>query len=117
MTDQQGLHFDPAQHHQPPPGMQFRDGLAQEAPAPARPAQQQRWTPQPIEDVQPQMVAMAKAVSRIVATRMLLLLAVVTASAVWAYAVYDPSQLRILAGGAYSALVVWPLTWLYWQKG
>jgi hypothetical protein len=63
------------------------------------------------------MVAMAKAVSRIVATRMLLLLAVVTASAVWAYAVYDPTQLRIVAGGVYSALIVWPLTWLYWQKG
>jgi len=60
---------------------------------------------------------MARAVSQILATRVLLLIAVVTASGVWGYTIYDPLQLRIIAASAFSVLGVAPLIWLYFRKG
>ena len=127
MSDQQGFQFDPQRHNQPPPVIPLRDGLAPPPrpappPPPPRPtppaeAAQQRLFSEPIRDVNPAYIQMARAVSQILATRFLLLLAVLTASGVWAYCVYDPTQLRIVASGVYSGLCLWPLTWLYWKKG
>ena len=111
--------FDPRVHQQPPPVIPIREGVApqpQPAPRPA-PTPQQRLFTEPVKDVSPQYLAIAKAVSHILATRVLLLICVLTASAIWIYCAYDPTQLRIAAGGVYSALVVWPLTWLYFRKG
>jgi hypothetical protein len=60
---------------------------------------------------------MARAVSQILATRFLLLLAVLTSSAIWGLTIWEPEQLRIVAAGVYSAVCLWPLTWLYFRKG
>lgn len=73
--------------------------------------------PQREEDVGPALLGMAQAIARICATRILLLLAVVTASAIWCYTVYDPSQMRIIAAGVFSACILWPLVMLYWKRG
>lgn len=73
--------------------------------------------PQRPEDVDAVWLNMAQAISRICATRVLLLLAVVTASAVWGYTVFDPTQLRIVAAGVFSFMTVWPLALLYFKRG
>jgi len=127
--EQGGFEFDPQRHHQPPPIVhQLRpDGLAAPArPAPPPPSPQpvppgeaarQRLFTEPVRDVNPQYVAMARAVSQILATRLLLLIAVLTASGVWAFTIYDPLQLRIIAASSFSLLGVAPLIWLYHRKG
>ena len=122
MVEQQGFDFDPNLHRQPPPVVPIRDGLAQAPqPAPARPAappvQAQRLFTEPVRDVSPQYLHMARAVAQILATRVLLMVAVITASGVWGYTIYDPVQLRIIAASAFSTLAVAPLIWLYNRKG
>jgi hypothetical protein len=124
MVEQQHFPFDPAVHHQPPPVVPIRDGLA----APARPApspvpssrspEAAQWRPQePVPQVTPQYIATARAISQILATRVLLLIAVITASGIWSYTIYDPEQLRIIAAGAFSLVGVAPLIWLFAKKG
>ena len=118
--------FFDQRHHQPPPVIPIRDGLA----TPSRPAspppnpqpvpqgEAARWSPQqPIQQVTPQYIQMARAVSQILATRVLLLIAVVTAAVDWSYVVYAPTELRIVAGAVFSVLLGWPLVWLYFRKG
>lgn len=120
MVEQTGFEFE--QHRQPPPVVPIRDGLGQQ-PQPARPApmptaqQTTRLLTEPIQNIQPQYVQLARAVSQILATRILLLIAVITASAVWGYTIYDPLQLRIIAASAFSVLGVMPLIILYARKG
>lgn len=116
MVDQQEM-FDPARHSQPPPVVNFPG--AQQPPKPAPPPQQAapRLFSEPLQNVQPQYVQLARAVSQILATRILLLIAVITASAVWGYTIYDPLQLRIIAASSFSVLGVAPLIWLYFRKG
>lgn len=122
MVDQNDM-FDPARHHMPPPVIPIRDGMAppqqpaRPAPPVAPPAEPRQVFREPIQQVQPAYVATAKAVAQILATRVLLMIAVVTASAIWCYAVYDPLQLRIVAASAFSVLGVAPLIWLYHRKG
>ena len=110
--------YDQNIHHQPPPVVPIRDGLAQppQAPRPA-PQPQQRLFTEPVRDVNPQYLQMARAVSQILATRILLLIAVVTACGIWSYTAYDPEQLRIIAASAFSLLGVAPLIILYVKKG
>ena len=119
MVEQSNFDFDPARHHQPPPVVPIRDGLAQHAPPrPQPPPQHQRQLfTEPVQNVQPAYVQIARAVSQILATRFLLLIAVVTASGVWGLTIYDPVQLRIIAASAFSVLGVAPLIWLYKIKG
>ena len=115
MVEPAGMEFDPRQHSQAPPVVPLRDALAQEPPQRLR---QAPIPPQPVdppEDVQPALIEMARAVSRIVATRVLLLLAVVTASGLWVYTIWNPNELRIIAGAVYAVLVLGPLVWLYWR--
>ena len=110
--------FFDQQHRQPPPVVNF-PGAPQ--PQPARPAppppQQRHLFTEPVQQVTPQYVATAKVVAQILATRVLLMIAVVTASGVWAFTIYDPLQLRIIAASAFSVLGVLPLIWLYFRKG
>jgi len=85
---------------------------------PQRPAFRIDSEPGPAqEDVGPALLEMAQAVSRICATRILLLLSVVAAAGLWGYTVYDPTQLRIGAASLSSVLTVLPLVWLYYKKG
>lgn len=48
--------------------------------------------------------------------RLLALIAVVGALAIWLYTAYDPTVLRLWAAALYS-LVLWPVMWLYAKKG
>jgi hypothetical protein len=68
-------------------------------------------------EVGPTYVEMAKAIAAICATRILLLISVVTGSAIWGYAVIDPTRDRLYAAGAYSIVFVLPQILLYLKKG
>jgi hypothetical protein len=69
------------------------------------------------EDVTPSLVAMARAVANIAATRVLLLIAVLTGSGIWTYTVLDPSRDRLYAAIAFSIVFVIPQVALYWRRG
>ncbi len=68
-------------------------------------------------DVGPSYVEMARAVAAICATRILLLISTITGSAIWGYAVIDPTRDRLYAAGAYSIVFVLPQILLYLKKG
>ena len=69
------------------------------------------------ETLTPSLIDMAAAVATIAATRMLLLIAVLTGAAIWIWTIYDPSQARLYAAIAFSVVFVTPLTLLYLRKG
>ena len=121
MVEQIGMNFDPQVHRQPPPVVPLRGDGPVQASAPPQsapvPPPQQRLFTEPQPRVTPQYVAMARTVSQILATRVLLLIAVLTSSAIWSFAVWNPSDGRTLAATAFSCVTMWPLTILYWKKG
>lgn len=65
----------------------------------------------------PSFVDMARSISAICATRILLLISVITGSAIWTYAVIDPTRDRLYAAVAYSLVFVLPQILLYLKKG
>lgn len=72
----------------------------------------------PVEqDINPSFVEMARALSAICATRVLLLIAVLTGSAIWIWTCYDPSRDRLIAAVAFSIVFVIPQVALYWRRG
>jgi hypothetical protein len=74
--------------------------------------------PGPVEaDVGQSFIQMARAVASIAATRMLLLITVLTGAAIWIFTVYDPTHDRQLAAVAFSVVFVIPQVALYWRRG
>lgn len=69
------------------------------------------------EDVSKSFVETARAIASICATRMLLLITVLTGSAIWMWTVYDPSRDRLYAAVAFSVVFVIPQVALYWRRG
>lgn len=69
------------------------------------------------DDVSTSYVEMARAVAAICATRILLLISVITGSAIWLYVCYDPTRDRLYAAVAYSLVFVLPQILLYFKKG
>lgn len=69
------------------------------------------------EDISPSFVEMARAVASICATRILLLIAVLTGSAIWIWTTLDPSHDRLLSAIAFSLVFVIPQVALYWRRG
>jgi hypothetical protein len=69
------------------------------------------------EQVTPELIVMVRAVANIAATRVLLLIAVLTGSAIWCWTVYDPTHDRIAAAVAFSIVFVIPQVALYWRRG
>jgi hypothetical protein len=69
------------------------------------------------QEVGPSFIEMARAVASIAATRMLLLIAVITGSAIWGYTIFDPTRDRLYAAIAFSLVFVVPQVGLYWRKG
>lgn len=69
------------------------------------------------EDVSPAFLEMARAVASIAATRMLLLIAVLTGAAIWGWTCYDPTHDRLIASVAFSIVFVIPQVALYWRRG
>jgi hypothetical protein len=53
----------------------------------------------------------------VLSARLLGLLAVIAACALWGFAVYDPVPLRIAAAGLFSVTVLGPIVALYWKAG
>jgi hypothetical protein len=68
-------------------------------------------------DISPAFVETARAVAAICATRILLLIAVLTGAAIWVFTIYDPSRDRLLASIAFSIVFVGPQVALYWRRG
>lgn len=74
--------------------------------------------PGPAEaDVGPSFVEMARAVASICATRILLLICVVTGCAIWSYVCFDPTRDRLYAAVAFSLVFVVPQVALFWRRG
>jgi len=69
------------------------------------------------DDINPSFVKTARAVAAICATRILLLIAVLTGAAIWVFTVYDPTRDRLFAAIAFSVVFVIPQTLLYFRKG
>jgi hypothetical protein len=69
------------------------------------------------EDVTPSLIVMVRAVASIAATRILLLITVLTGSAIWVWTVYDPTHDRIAAAVAFSIVFVIPQVALFWRRG
>ncbi len=105
---------------QPPPTLPERGNVQNfPAPPPVRSQPSFRIEPEPVreEDVGPALLEMAQAIAHICATRVLLLLALVVASALWSVMVWQPTEMRMYAVVGFSALIVLPLVLLYWKRG
>jgi hypothetical protein len=62
-------------------------------------------------------IDVSRAIATICATRVLLLIAVITGAGIWGFTVYAPSSDRLYAAIAYSLVFVLPQVILYWQRG
>jgi len=71
----------------------------------------------PEHDITRDYVAVARAIAGICATRMLLLIAVITGSAIWIWTIYSPERDRLYAAVAFSLVFVLPQVALYWKRG
>jgi hypothetical protein len=69
------------------------------------------------QEVGPSFIEMARAVASIAATRMLLLITVLTGAAIWIFTVYDPTRDRLYAAVAFSIVFVVPQVALFWRRG
>jgi len=85
----------------PVPGPRF--AMMPEPPTPARQT--------------PAYVGALTAAIDVISARLLGLLAVTGAVAMWGYAVYDPIPVRTMAAGGFSITVLLPLVILYWRRG
>lgn len=70
-----------------------------------------------VEDIGATYIETARAIAAICATRMLLMIAVVTGAAIWGFCAYQPTQERLYVAVAFSLVFVLPLTALYMRKG
>ena len=69
------------------------------------------------EDITPSFVDTARAIANICSARMILLISVLTGSAIWSWTVYDPTRDRLYAAIAFSLVSVLPQIMLYWKRG
>lgn len=82
-----------------------------------RPLFQDRQPGPDTVDVTPELVKHARAISAICATRMLLMVAVLTGAAIWLWVAYTPTDLRLYVACAYSVVFVGPQVLLYYRRG
>jgi hypothetical protein len=76
------------------------------------------YQPGPAEDqIGPSFVETARAIASICATRVLLLITVLTGSSIWVFTVLDPARDRLYAAVAFSVVFVIPQVALYWRRG
>jgi len=74
--------------------------------------------PGPQEDqIDRSFVETARTIAAICATRILLLVAVLTGAAIWCATVYDPTRDRLYAAVAFSLVFVIPQTLLFYRRG
>ena len=65
----------------------------------------------------PDYVATITAALDMLGARILALIAVVAACAIWGYSVYDPTQMRTCAAIGFSLTVLMPTVLLYFKRG
>lgn len=70
-----------------------------------------------VEDVGPTFIEVARSISAICATRILLMIAVVTGAGIWAFTTWSPSQDRLWVAVAFSLVFVLPQVALFWKRG
>lgn len=70
-----------------------------------------------VEDIGATYVETARAIAAICATRILLMITVVTGSAIWGWTIYLPTQDRLWAAVAFSLVFVLPQVALFWKRG
>lgn len=63
------------------------------------------------------MIAVISAWKAILNARLLALLALAGALVIYAFAMYDPTNLRLTGASLYSVGVLWPIIALYFRKG
>jgi hypothetical protein len=68
-------------------------------------------------DIGPDLISTARAIAAICATRILLMIAVITGAAIWGFTVFDPQRDRLEAAIAFSVVFVLPQVALYWRRG
>lgn len=77
--------------------------------------------PKPAPVTQPidysHMISIISAWKDILNARLLAIMALLGALAIFGIAVYDPTILRLTAGSLYSVGVLWPIMWLFFRKG
>lgn len=73
--------------------------------------------PQTAEDIGRDFVATARAVAQIAAARMLLLIVVITGSAIWGFTIWSPERERLYASIAFSLVFMLPVVALHWRRG
>lgn len=74
--------------------------------------------PGPTEaDIGPTFIETARTISQICATRMLLMVAVITGAGVWSFTIWQPDTPRLYAAIAFSLVFVLPQVALYWKRG
>lgn len=71
----------------------------------------------PAPRVNKHYTALINAAMDVLSARLLGLLAVIGAVAMFGYAVFDPVPWRTYTVAAYSCVVLWPIVWLYLKKG
>ena len=69
------------------------------------------------EDINSTFVQQARAIAAICATRMLLMIAVVTGAGIWGFTIWQPDSPRLYAAVAFSVVFLLPLIVLYWKRG
>jgi hypothetical protein len=69
------------------------------------------------DDIGSSFVDVARAVASICATRILLLITVLTGSAMWLWTTYDPVRDRLFVAVAFSVVFVIPQVALFWRRG
>ena len=70
-----------------------------------------------VEDVGPTFIEVARSISAICATRILLMIAVATGAGIWSWTIFDPTRDRLYAAVAFSIVFVGPLAALYNRRG
>ena len=65
----------------------------------------------------PDYVATITAALDMLGARILALIAVIAACAIWGFSVYDPTQMRTYAAIGFSLTVLIPTVALYWRRG
>lgn len=68
-------------------------------------------------DLGPTFVETARTISKICATRALLLISVLTGAGIWGFSVYAPTTDRLYAAIAFSLVFVLPQVALYYKRG
>lgn len=67
-------------------------------------------------DIKKEYPAVLELALDVLSARLLGLIALVTACAIWAFVVYDPIPWRILGAGVFSVLVFGPIMVIYWRR-